>query len=104
MARVKLWVSDAPSITNAFLIVHDDGRHDAYPLRTVLAPGDRLGTAYRGELQGHPGTYYDLPFGFPTSNETAAQRLNDPSIPATMKKLIVDNFPLQARPRGLVYS
>lgn len=104
MARVKIWVSEVPGIPNAFLIVHDDGRQDAYPLKTALAKGDRLGTAYRGDLQGHAGTFYDLPFGFPTSNEVAAQRLNDPSIPAMMKKLIVDNFPLRALPRGLVYS
>ena len=104
MARVRIWLSDTPHVTNAFLVAHDDGRQDAYPLKTVLAKGDRLGMAYPGDLNGQPGTYYDLPLGFPASNELARQRLNDPSIPMTMKKLIVDNFPLQMRPRGLIYS
>ncbi|MES2788861.1 MAG: hypothetical protein V4719_04505 [Planctomycetota bacterium] len=104
MARVKIWVSDVPGITNAFLIDHDDGRQDFYPLATMLAPRDRLGAAYRGEFQGHAGTYYDLPSGFPTSDQTAEKRLSDPSIPATMKKLIVDHFPLKARRAGLVCS
>lgn len=104
MARVKVWVSDVPEIPNLFLIEHDDGREDAYLLRTVLAKGDRLGTAYRGDIQGYTGVFYDLPFGFPTSNDLAAQRMSDPSIPAMMKKLIVDNFPLQVQPQMPVYS
>ena len=104
VSRVRIWLSDIPGVANAFLVVHDDDRQDSYPLKTVLGKGDRLGSGYKGDLREQPGTYYDLPAGFPTSNETAKQRLNDPSIPATMKKLIVDNFPRPVRPRGLIYS
>lgn len=57
---------------------------------------DRLGIPYQPDILGFEGTYYDLPFGFPTSDELAQQRLNDPSIPATMKRLIVENFPLKS--------
>jgi len=104
VSRARIWLSDNPSVANAFLVVHDDDRQDSYPLKTVLDKGDRLGSGYQGDLRGESGTYYDLPFGFPSSNDIAQQRLADPSIPATMKKLIVDNFPLSVRPRGLIYS
>ena len=53
-------------------------------------------------VRGFEGTYYDLPLGFPTSNEAAQQRLSDPSIPRAIKKLIQENFPLPARPVGVV--
>ena len=104
MARVRLWISAVPGVAHAFLIEHDDGGQDCYPLRHPPEPGGRMGTSYPGEFKGHAGTFCDLPFGFPTSNPQAAQRLNDPSIPQRMKQLIRENFPLQAQPSRLVYS
>lgn len=95
MPRAKIWLSEVRAIGHAFIIEHDDGCQEGYPLRTLPTKGDKIGRPYRGEYRGIEGTYYDLPFGFPTNNEIAQQRLNDPSIPASMKKLIRENFPLK---------
>ncbi len=95
MSRARIWISASRAIGHAFVIDHEDGRQESYPLRNPPAKSDRLGTAYLGDLRGFAGTYYDLPFGFPTCNETARQRLSDPSIPNTMKTLILENFPLK---------
>lgn len=97
VSRAKIWLSEVRSIGHAFIIEDDDGCQEGYPLRVLPAKGDRIGRPYRGEYKGVEGTYYDLPFGFPTDFETAKQRLNDPSIPAAIKKLIRDNFPMQLR-------
>lgn len=104
MARVRLWISAVPGVAHAFLIEHEDGQQESYPLRQPPQAGGRLGTCYPGEFRGHAGTYCDLPFGFPTNNQQAAQRLNDPSIPQRMKQLIRENFSLREQPSRLVYS
>lgn len=95
MPRAKIWLSEVRVIGHAFIIEQDDGYQEGYPLRTLPAKGDKIGRPYRGDYKGIEGTYYDLPFGFPTNNQTALQRLNDPSIPASMKKLIREHFPLK---------
>jgi len=94
MSRARLWISSSRAASHAFIVEHNDGRQECYPLKSHLSREDRLGSSYPGDFRGHPGAYYDLPFGFPTDNATAQQRLSDPSIPSTMKKLIQDNFPL----------
>lgn len=104
VSRVRIWISEVRAIGHAFIIEHDDGRQESYPLKNPPAKGDRLRSPYRGDFRGFEGTYYDLPFGFPTSNELAEQRLSDPSIPAAIKKLIQENFPLPSRPQALAYS
>lgn len=104
MPRARIWISEVRAIGHAFIIDHDDGMQEAHPLRNPPVKGDRLGSPYRGDFKGSEGTFYDLPFGFPTSNEMAQQRLNDPSIPSTMKRLIQENFPLKARPSVLAYA
>lgn len=96
MSRARIWISASRAIGHTFIIEHDDGGQECYPLRRPPASGDRLGNSYQGEFRGLPGTYHDLPFGFPTNNETARQRLSDPSIPSAMKRLIIENFPLNS--------
>ncbi len=104
MSRARIWISEVRAIGHAFIIEHDDGRQESYPLRNAPAKGDRLGSPYRGDFRGFEGTFYDLPFGFPTDNQSAEQRLSDPSIPSTMKKLIQENFPLKGSPQTLAYA
>lgn len=89
---------------NAFIIARDDGSQESYPLRSTPTKGDRFGSSYWGEFRGFEGTYYDLPLGFPTTNEAAAQCLSDPSIPSSMKRLIQENFPLKATTQSLAYA
>lgn len=98
MIRVRIWISGVAGIGHALLIERgDEGTQECYALQNPPSRSARLGAAYSGEFQGHPGTYVDLPRGFPTDNATAAQRLNDPSIPQVMQQLIGENFPLQPR-------
>lgn len=97
MARVRIWVSKIPSVASVMLIEHDDDRQSFFPLKNPLAPGVRVGTSYTGEFRGYSGTYHDLPRGFPTNNQEAAQMLEDPSLPAVMRQLIVDNFAVRNR-------
>lgn len=98
MARVRIWISGVQGIGNVFMIQHDDGREFYQPLRNPPLPGEKIGSTYRGDFKGYAGTYYDLPPGFPTTNETAASRLMDPSIPKPIQRLIRENFPLKIRP------
>lgn len=88
MTRARIWISASRAVGHAFIIDHDDGRQEHYPLRNLPAKVDRLGNSYQGEFRGVEGTYYDLPRGFPTNNEAAQQRLSDPSIPSLIKTLI----------------
>ena len=104
VARVRIWISEVRAVGHAFIIEHDDGRQESYPLRNAPGKGDRVGSPYRGEFRGCEGTFFDLPFGFPTNNQAAQQRLNDPSIPQAIKKLITGNFPLPTRSQTLVHS
>jgi hypothetical protein len=104
VSRVRLWVSAMRAIGHTLIIEHDDGSQECYPFKSPPAKGDRLGTSYQGEFRGCTGTFYDLPRGFPTDNHAAAQRLQDPSIPKAMKKLIVENFPIPSRARQPVNS
>ncbi|MDB5386714.1 MAG: hypothetical protein JWM11_2360 [Planctomycetaceae bacterium] len=95
MARVRLWVSGVSGIGNVFVIEHDEGGQYCQPLKSPPAQDERVGTVYQGEFRGYPGTYYDLPCGFPANNEQARLRLADPSIPKPMQKLLRENFPLK---------
>lgn len=104
MSRARIWISASRAIGHAFIIEHDDGSQESYPLRSPPAKGDRLGSSYQGTFRGIDGTYFDLPLGFPTCNEMARQRLIDPSIPSTMKKLILENFPLKENIQSLTYA
>ena len=78
------------------MIQNDDGSQHCQPLKGVLTPGEKVGTKYEGEFCGYPGTYYDLPRGFPTTDQQAELRLSDPSIPKPILTLIRDNFPLRS--------
>lgn len=97
MTRVRIWISGTPGIGHALLIDREDATSACFALKHPPAPNSRLGAAYAGELQGHMGTYVDLPRGFPADNFTAAQRLSDPSIPQVIQQLIRENFPLRPR-------
>lgn len=102
MSRVRIWVSGVQGIGHALIIDQGNGQHVCYSLKMAPAIGDRVGCSYPGLFNGHRGTYFDLPVGFPTDNPTAALRLRDPSIPGTIQKLIRENFPLPARASSVV--
>ncbi len=99
MTRVRIWVSGVPGVPHALLIERDDAPAECYALKNPPSRSARLGAAYADVFEGHAGTYVDLPRGFPADNATAAQRLNDPSIPQIIQQLIRENFPLLPRTR-----
>ncbi|MDB5341183.1 MAG: hypothetical protein JWN70_6802, partial [Planctomycetaceae bacterium] len=99
MIRVRIWISGVPGIGHALLIEREQAPQECYALGNPPSRNARLGAAYSGDFEGHAGTYVDLPRGFPGDNATAAQRLNDPSIPQVIQQLIRESFPLRPRVR-----